>query len=111
MEFRSWQSQESLVPSAFNPKILEPSIECPVVFPNVIICPLLCFDERTCHRLGYGGAFYDRYLLNQKETPALTIGIATEYLKFEPNEEIKQFPYDNLDYPLDYIVTENAIYY
>jgi 5-formyltetrahydrofolate cyclo-ligase len=111
MEFRKWSKNEDLVSSSFHPKILEPNPEAPVVVPNIIICPLLCFEETTCHRLGYGGAFYDRYLQIQKNSPALTIGVASENFKFEPSLEIPEFPYDHFDYPLDCIVTENAIYF
>ena len=64
-------------------KIPEPSPEKQVVEPDVLLVPLLAFSE-DCHRLGYGGGFYDRTIarLKAKKT-VITIGVAFEVQKYK----------------------------
>ena len=52
------------------------------------------------YRLGYGGGFYDRFLINQS---GIKVGIifADFYLE--------ALPHAPCDLPVDYICTENAI--
>jgi 5,10-methenyltetrahydrofolate synthetase len=65
---------------------------------DAVIVPMLGFDPRTLHRLGYGGGYYDRFLAAQPA--AHKIGVCYEIGKVEglPNE-----PHD---IPLDMIITE-----
>ena len=82
--------------------ILEP-ISNELVDPNdfdVIVIPLVAFDE-NCNRLGHGKGYYDRYLSKVK---ALKIGVAFEVQKLESIEM------NEYDIPLDYIISEKAIY-
>ena len=67
---------------------------------DVILVPLVCFDE-DCHRLGHGGGYYDRFL---KKTNALKIGIAYEIQKE------KDIPLEEHDVCLDMVITEKKIY-
>ena len=68
--------------------------------PEVIICPMLAFDQNK-DRLGYGGGYYDRtFKINHN---ALKIGVAYAM------QECKKVTTDENDVSLDYIVTEKAI--
>ena len=64
MEFRQWFPGQELQECILSKKILEPQ-ETELLHPDIILAPLLCFSPQTCHRLGYGGAFYDRYLFSR----------------------------------------------
>ena len=59
---------------------MEPTEDKPQIYPDVLIVPLLGFME-DCHRIGYGGGFYDRTIKLLKETYSpslLTIGVGFE---------------------------------
>lgn len=68
---------------------------------DVIFVPLVAFDS-VCHRIGYGGGWYDRFLANQPQ--ALKIGLAYEMQK------VQLIPAEAHDVPLDIVVTEKAVY-
>ncbi|WP_212112925.1 5-formyltetrahydrofolate cyclo-ligase [Bartonella queenslandensis] len=57
MIFRSFSLSTTLKPMRFG--TFGPGEDNAVVVPNNIIVPLSAFD-RQCHRLGYGGGYYDR---------------------------------------------------
>ena len=44
---------------------------------DLIICPLICFDENL-NRIGYGKGYYDRFLANKK---CLRAGVAYDFCK------------------------------
>ena len=69
--------------------------------PDVIICPLIGFDN-SLNRLGRGGGYYDRSLHKYKNT--IKIGFAYSIQK------IKMIPIENHDISMDVIITEKAIY-
>jgi 5-formyltetrahydrofolate cyclo-ligase len=68
---------------------------------SLIIIPMLGFDTRG-FRLGYGGGFYDRFLLTQPS--ALTIGLCYEF------GHLQNMPHEDHDVPLKLIATEKLIY-
>ena len=82
--------------------ILEPKEELPSFSINdldVIIVPGMAFT-RTGKRIGYGGGFYDRFLI---KTNAISIGLAFD------KQVINKLPHNKDDSILDYIVTEKEI--
>jgi len=68
---------------------------------DIILLPLIVFDNQG-HRLGYGGGFYDRYLINC--TKAQKIGLSF----FEPIDEIPEI--NTYDIKMDFCVTPKTVY-
>ncbi|MES2876426.1 MAG: 5-formyltetrahydrofolate cyclo-ligase [Patescibacteria group bacterium] len=68
---------------------------------DLIIIPLLAFDE-SCHRLGNGGGWYDRFLSTQ--TNATKIGLAFD------TQLAAAFPIEPHDVQLDMVVTESMVF-
>ena len=64
---------------------------------DVIIVPILGFDKSN-HRLGLGGGWYDRFLATQ--TTAQTIGLAYA------DARLDDLPHESHDIALDTIITE-----
>jgi 5-formyltetrahydrofolate cyclo-ligase len=95
--FRQWTPLTPLEKGVFH--VLEPSHSGPILFPEVLLVPLLAFDKEG-HRLGYGQGHYDRYLHQHK---ALTIGIGFK------GQEVDQIPHQAHDFALDYILTEEGM--
>ena len=68
--------------------------------PDVLIVPLAAFD-RSGHRIGYGGGFYDRTLAQLRAQGTVTaIGLAWA------GQEVDSIPAQEYDQPLDVIVTD-----
>lgn len=67
---------------------------------DLLIIPCLAFDNK-CYRLGYGGGYYDRFLVDYY---GIACGVAFECQK------ITTIPIDHYDIPLNMIVTEENIY-
>jgi 5-formyltetrahydrofolate cyclo-ligase len=67
---------------------------------EMIIVPVIGFNDE-CHRIGFGGGFYDRFLSVQAK--AVTVGLCYE------NGHV-DFASEGHDIPLDHIVTESAVY-
>ncbi len=73
------------------------------VFPDVLIVPLVAFDNNK-FRLGYGGGFYDRYInKNRNLKKFFTVGLAFSF------QEIKKIPINKFDQKLDIILTDKKI--
>jgi len=101
MEFYTWNKFEPLMPNKYG--IPEPT-SSELVFPDVIIVPMVAFDKYK-YRIGYGGGYYDRYLkkiYNKKK--CLTIGFAFSFQK------INKVPVSKHDRKLDMILTERSIF-
>jgi 5-formyltetrahydrofolate cyclo-ligase len=65
---------------------MEPKETEETQIPDIMLVPLLSFTA-DCHRLGYGGGFYDRTISNIKRNhrrDLLTIGLAFECQKYQP---------------------------
>ena len=85
--------------------MLEPAIFLNPVYPNIMLVPLLAYDNKK-NRLGYGGGFYDRYLNKYLKSynNVLTIGIAFSFQKH------KNLPVNKKDVKLNHILTEKGLY-
>lgn len=74
----------------FDPRSADEKIE--------VVIPGICFDYKG-NRLGYGGAYYDRYItLHGRERFHIT-GLAFDYQLFE------NLPVSEFDVPIDLIIT------
>ena len=69
---------------------------------EIIIVPLLVFDK-SGHRVGYGGGYYDRFLKKCKKD-CIKVGLSL----FEPIEKIKDV--SSFDVKLNYGVTPESIF-
>jgi 5-formyltetrahydrofolate cyclo-ligase len=99
--FRTWCPNDKLQEAGFG--TCEPSDDKKTLEPDVILAPLLAFDD-SGFRLGYGGGFYDRTLEKLRQNkPVLVCGIA---YAAQAMPQICKGPYDQ---PLDAIVTELGI--
>ena len=97
MDFFSWSTKDPLIINKYG--IPEPISE-KVIYPSILLVPLVAFDKKF-NRIGYGGGFYDRYLKKiKKNKKVTTIGLAYSF------QEIKKVPTNNFDIKLDFIVTE-----
>lgn len=105
MMFKQVQSLEKTQLILHHHKFYEPPAHAEALTPEIILLPLVAFDE-TKNRLGRGGGFYDRALaqIHQNGYNPVTIGIAFECQKTQ------QIPVEVHDQPMDYIITEAAIY-
>ncbi|MDA9062911.1 5-formyltetrahydrofolate cyclo-ligase [Candidatus Pelagibacter sp.] len=100
MDFYKWSFFDSLKINKYG--IPEPETKN-IVYPDVILVPLVAFDKNL-NRLGYGGGFYDRLIKKlSKKKKVIKIGLALSVQK------IDNVPIDMHDQKLDYIVTNKYI--
>jgi 5-formyltetrahydrofolate cyclo-ligase len=95
LEYRIWMPGDPLERGALN--ILVPA-QGPCVQPDIVIAPVVGFDEAR-YRLGYGGGFFDRTLAIMKRKP-LIIGVGYAQSRIPT---IYPQPHD---IPMDVIVTD-----
>ena len=102
MHFHEWKKYDVLKINEFG--ILEPALLSSHIVPDIMLVPLLAYDNQN-NRLGYGGGFYDRYLKKYLKTNKniLTIGIAFSFQKHH------KIPVSKNDVKLNYILTEKGI--
>ncbi len=100
MDFFRWSTCDPLSINKYG--ISEPSSN-KIVYPNVLLVPLVAFDM-DLNRIGYGGGFYDRYIDKiKKNKKIITIGLAYSFQK------VKKVPINKYDFKLDHIVTNKGI--
>ena len=102
MSFKSWIFKESLYVNKFG--ILEPKDTKKEIIPDLIMVPLVAFDERL-NRIGYGKGYYDRSLLKISKTKKKTISLGIAY----SFQKCGSIPVNKHDFKLDYIFTERGI--
>ena len=106
MVFKKWFKKEKLQKSHIG--TYEPLRTNKTILPQIIVVPMLMFD-RKLNRLGYGGGYYDKSILNlkryfnKKQKNFITIGLAYS------EQETRSIPYESHDQKLDFIVTEKEI--
>jgi 5-formyltetrahydrofolate cyclo-ligase len=80
--------------------LLQPEAQAQAVEPAVLFVPLMGFTA-TGERLGQGGGFYDRYLLEHPDV--IAIGMAWDV------QEVPELPLAAHDMPLTAIVTPTRV--
>ena len=98
LEFHLLPGGEILRPGAYG--IHEPLVHWPGTVPDVLLVPLLAYDDHG-YRLGYGGGYYDRTLAALPGARAIGIAYAGQRMDFLPR--------DAHDYPLNAVLTENGL--
>ena len=98
LEFHLVPDGEILRPGTFG--IHEPLEYWPRVTPDILLVPLLAYDD-VGYRLGYGGGYYDRSLAAL--AGARAIGIAFG------GQRVDILPHDAHDCRLDAVLTENGL--
>ena len=99
LRFRKWWPGAPTRPGVYDIPVPDGT---DIVVPHAAIVPMNGFDEEG-YRLGYGGAFFDRTLGSLDPRP-LAIGVAYEAARLQT---IYPQPHD---IPMDYVVTEVALY-
>ena len=100
MDFYAWSFSDPLKINKYG--IPEPETKN-IVYPDVLLIPLLAFDKNL-NRLGYGGGYYDRLIEKlSKKKNIIKIGLAFSI------QEIDKVPINVYDQKLDYIVTNKKI--
>ena len=100
MNFYKWNIDDPLIINQYG--IPEP-ISKNLIYPDVILIPMVAFDKNL-NRLGYGGGYYDRLIDKlTKKKKILKIGLALT------SQKIKKVPVTKHDEKLDYIITEKYI--
>ena len=103
LEFRAWEPGLILATSDWG--IGEPGPDRPAHAPEIVLAPLLAFDDEGW-RLGYGGGYYDRSLAILRErnpTGVTVIGLAYS------GQRVDTVPHNDHDQRLDYIITEAGV--
>ena len=98
---REWTWGEPLTAGVWG--IREPEPQARAVDPDIVLAPLLAFD-RTGHRLGYGGGYYDltiAQLRGRKTLAAVGLAFAVQ--------EVFTVPVTLRDAPLDLVLTERGV--
>lgn len=90
--------------------ILEPKLDCSSLCPleqlDILIAPVVAFDERG-NRLGMGGGFYDRtlaHMVTQPKPTTTVIGLAHDIQK------TLSMPTEIWDIPIPFILTPSQLY-
>jgi 5-formyltetrahydrofolate cyclo-ligase len=101
LSFHPWRPSDPLKRGTFG--ILMPDHTLPEVTPDVLLMPLLAFDQWG-NRLGYGAGYYDRTIAAIRRHKALrTVGIAYAA------QEVDKVPADDFDQPLEWVITEKGV--
>ncbi len=101
MNFFEWSFDKPLSINKYG--IPEP-ISKKIIYPDVLMIPLVAFDDNL-NRLGYGGGYYDRYFAKfLKKKKIIKIGIAYSFQK------LQKIPTNKYDIRLDNVFTEERFY-
>jgi 5-formyltetrahydrofolate cyclo-ligase len=98
MEFRRW---DGAAPTLADECGIGSSDGAPVV-PDVVVVPCVGFTA-ACHRLGFGGGYYDRWLAANRHVVA--VGVAWSFAEID----LATFAARPHDVPLAFVVTERGV--
>lgn len=98
MKAKKLEKYEDLVEGKFNIKTTNSNIS--LDNPDLSLVPGLTFDKSK-HRIGYGGGYYDKFLEKSKTT---SLGL------FASPFESLEIPTEEYDIALDYILTEEGLF-
>jgi 5-formyltetrahydrofolate cyclo-ligase len=98
---RAWNFGEPLNAGVWG--IREPTSRAVEVEPDILLVPLLAFD-RTGHRLGYGGGFYDLTIARLRDRKWI-IAIGLAYAA----QEVAALPTTPRDAVIDLVLTERDV--
>ena len=101
MIFRQWSPGDPTVRNSHG--IEEPVAEARTLVPNILLLPLVGFDEAG-FRLGYGGGYYDRALARLRAMPLKLRAVGLAYAM----QQVASLPYEAHDARLDAVVTERG---
>jgi 5-formyltetrahydrofolate cyclo-ligase len=65
LAFKRYHHGDELRPSEIFKKLMEPLSYATSIEPDIVIVPMLGFDNKL-RRIGYGGGFYDRTLAGNR---------------------------------------------
>lgn len=99
LRFRRWWPGAPLTAGVYDIPVPD---KTEVVEPDALIVPMNGFDAQG-FRLGYGGGYFDRTLAGLRPRP-LALGVSFEVLRLATI-----YPQSH-DIPMDFVVTESAIY-
>jgi len=100
MNFYKWSFSDPLKINKYGIPEPEPKN---IVYPNILLVPLVAFDKNL-NRLGYGGGYYNRLIKKlSKKKKIIKIGLALSIQK------VDKVPINIYDQKLDYIVTNKYI--
>lgn len=103
LTFRRWKAGDDCEDGPYGTR--QPKIAGQPVLPDVILAPLLGFDQ-TGWRLGYGGGFYDRtiaFLVKQRHKVSV-IGLGYD------GQKLDKIPIGPYDMPLDAVLTPSGLH-
>jgi 5-formyltetrahydrofolate cyclo-ligase len=101
LTMRAWTFGEPLNAGVWG--IREPKPEAVEVNPDILLVPLLAFD-RTGHRLGYGGGYYD-LTIAQLRARQTVVALGLAYAA----QEVGEVPTAPGDAALDLVLTEREV--
>ena len=98
--FRAYADGDALASDAAG--VPSPIAEAAILEPDLVITPLLAFDNRGA-RMGQGGGHYDRTLAALRaRSPVFVLGLAYAA------QQVARIPAEPHDQPLDAILTEKG---
>ena len=98
LSFRLWSPADTLVSAAFS--VCEPDPASPEAVPDIVIVPLLGFDDAG-NRIGYGGGYYDCTLNSlRRDRDVKAVGVAYD------EQECEKIPVGAGDARLDMVFTD-----
>ena len=102
LNYYMWDETSLLTKTSLG--VMEPDKSRLQVAPEIVLTPLLAFDDQG-YRLGYGHGHFDRSLRGLRNLGTVTtIGLAFDLQK------VDSVPHEAHDQRLDYIITPTTIY-